>query len=214
MQNFNVNDYIMGLDLGQVNDYSALAILQRVFPHTCETPVFPDEARRGQSYYQLRYLQRYPLRTSYPDIVNDVINKQIELKKAWIVIDFTGVGRPVLDMFQKRDTLAHGISITGGDRAHRVPGGFAVPKRDLVACLVGLLQQQRLKIPGSLNIKHVLIKELQNFKIKVSSTGHDSYEAWRESDHDDLVLAVAMAAFFGDKVLRQKETTRSIMGNV
>ena len=27
-------------------------------------------------------------------------------------------------------------------------------------------------------------------------TAHDSYEHWREGDHDDLVLAVSMAAWF------------------
>jgi hypothetical protein len=26
-----------------------------------------------------------------------------------------------------------------------------------------------------------------------SATGHDSYEAWRERDHDDLALAVALS---------------------
>jgi hypothetical protein len=27
------------------------------------------------------------------------------------------------------------------------------------------------------------------------STAHDSYEAWREGDHDDLVLATALACW-------------------
>jgi hypothetical protein len=30
------------------------------------------------------------------------------------------------------------------------------------------------------------------------STGHDSYEAWRESIHDDLVLAVSLACWYGE----------------
>ncbi len=46
-----------------------------------------------------------------------------------------------------------------------------------------------------------MIKELQNFKIKFTRAGNDTYEAWRESDHDDLVLAAAMAAWFGEKKL-------------
>lgn len=28
-----------------------------------------------------------------------------------------------------------------------------------------------------------------------TKTAHDSYEAWREGDHDDLVIAVAMACW-------------------
>lgn len=35
-------------------------------------------------------------------------------------------------------------------------------------------------------------------KVNVS-TGHDSYEAWREGDHDDLVLAAALAAWKAHK---------------
>jgi hypothetical protein len=42
-----------------------------------------------------------------------------------------------------------------------------------------------------------LRKELQNFRVKIDPrTAHDSYEHWREGDHDDLVLATAMACWF------------------
>jgi hypothetical protein len=34
---------------------------------------------------------------------------------------------------------------------------------------------------------------------------HDSYEHWRESDHDDLVLAVACAAWFREYTNREIE---------
>ena len=44
------------------------------------------------------------------------------------------------------------------------------------------------------------MRELAQFKVKINiSTGHDSYEAWREGDHDDLVLAVALACWYGVK---------------
>ncbi len=39
-------------------------------------------------------------------------------------------------------------------------------------------------------------------KIHVA-TAHDSYEAWREGDHDDLVLSVAMACWAGERFLRK-----------
>ena len=35
-------------------------------------------------------------------------------------------------------------------------------------------------------------------KINVA-TGHDSYEAWREGDHDDLVLSLALAVWYGQR---------------
>ncbi len=47
----------------------------------------------------------------------------------------------------------------------------------------------------------MLVEELQNFKLKITTAGNDTYEAWRESDHDDLVLAAAMAAWLCEKRL-------------
>ena len=38
-------------------------------------------------------------------------------------------------------------------------------------------------------------RELMNMRIKVSVAGHDSYAAARASNHDDLVLAVALACW-------------------
>jgi hypothetical protein len=45
-----------------------------------------------------------------------------------------------------------------------------------------------------------LVRELENFKVKVNiHTAHDSYETWRESDHDDLVLALALAFWWAEQ---------------
>ncbi|MDD1753960.1 MAG: hypothetical protein LUQ38_12840 [Methanotrichaceae archaeon] len=41
--------------------------------------------------------------------------------------------------------------------------------------------------------------ELLNFKVKIDpQTAHDSYSAWRESEHDDLVLSVALACWYAE----------------
>jgi hypothetical protein len=42
-----------------------------------------------------------------------------------------------------------------------------------------------------------LRRELQSFRVKIDpKTAHDSYSHWREKEHDDLVLATALAAWF------------------
>ncbi len=76
-----------------------------------------------------------------------------------------------------------------------------MPKRELVSNLAVIFQSDRLKIARALPEAPVLIEELQNFKLKITTAGNDTYEAWRESDHDDLVLAAAMAAWLGEKRL-------------
>ena len=35
------------------------------------------------------------------------------------------------------------------------------------------------------------------------ATGHDAYEAWREKDHDDEVLAVALGCWVGEQLQRE-----------
>ena len=89
------------------------------------------------------------------------------------------------------------ISIHGGDAAIRDGGGWQVPKRDLVGVTQLLLQQQWLRIAPALPESATLTKEFQDYRVKISATGHDSYDA-REGAHDDLVLAVALACWVSE----------------
>ena len=95
-----------------------------------------------------------------------------------------------------------------------LPGRSLLPKRDLASAPLVLMQNKQLKIAEGLQLADTLKRELLNFKVKINiSTAHDSYEAWREGDHDDLVLAVAMACWCGERYLR-KETSRPRPGIV
>jgi hypothetical protein len=94
------------------------------------------------------------------------------------------------------------VVIHGGDAVSRDQhsGAYRVPKRELVGCVAVLLQTDpsRLLVEDVLQNAKTLQAELLTFKAKISSTGHDSYEAWRERDHDDLVLATALGCWYGD----------------
>ena len=75
--------------------------------------------------------------------------------------------------------------------------GYRVPKKDLVGAVQVLMQNARLRVAASLAEAATLRAELQNFRMKQNAaTAHESYEHWRDGDHDDLVLAVAVAAWF------------------
>ncbi len=180
-----MNNFFLGLDLGQVSDYTALAIVEK----------------RTDGMYHLRRLERLPLGTSYPDVarhVKDLLQTAELNGKTECVVDATGVGRPVVDMLREADVWPLvAVTITGGDTVTQDGSDYRVPKHDLVSTLQVLLQNGGLKIAEGLPLAEVLKREMQNFRVKISlSTGHDSYEAWREGDHDDLVLAVAMACWY------------------
>jgi hypothetical protein len=115
------------------------------------------------------------------------------------VVDQTGVGVPVVDLFKQARLNPVAVLIHGGDSETGGGNSWRVPKRHLVGTMQVLFQSERLKISKKLPLASVLQSELLNFKVKIDPrTAHDSYSAWREQDHDDLVLSVALAAWFAE----------------
>jgi len=195
-------DFIIGVDLGQARDYTAICILERFEELT-------GEAEKGRWISRVRYemphLERLPLGTSYPEIVERLKGLLARLpphERVKVLVDRTGCGRPVVDLLrsEKLKIIPVTIIFSGAVTGARY-FGYNVAKRELISNLAILLQSDRLKIARSLPEAAAMIEELQNFKIKFTKAGNDTYEAWRESDHDDLVLAAAMAAWFGEKKL-------------
>lgn len=181
----------IGVDLGQSRDYTALSVLETVPP--VETTA---------KHYALRYLERVPLGTPYPAVVEQVARMRRHLGRGTqVVVDATGVGRPVVDLFRIARLSPIAITITGGDTVGQRSGsGYTVPKRDLVFTLLALLQTERLKIAEGVPFADTLTSELANFKVKLNAeTGHDQYLAWREGVHDDLVLSVALASWYAER---------------
>ncbi len=190
------NRFYLGLDLGQSADFSALAIIERQ----------KRESMSFEPVYHCRHLHRWPLRTSYPTIVADTVRMlgSGHVQKGMeptLAVDSTGVGAPVVDLFKREHMRADlvPIQITGGDSVTREHGMTRVPKRDLVSTAQVYLQSGRLKIAPELPDAPTLVRELENFQVKISlDTAHDSYGAWREGSHDDLVLAVCLALWVAE----------------
>ena len=173
---------IISVDLGQATDFTAISVIKR----------------EGEEL-QVIHLERFPLGMAYPEQVKRITDLYKKLKEIYkevptLVLDRTGVGRGIVDLLQ--DVRLISITITGGNVVTKDGRNWNVPKRDLIHGLVVQFQTGKIKIVRSLPDAEILIKELLNFKMKVNiTTGHDSYEAWREGIHDDLVLSVAMGAY-------------------
>lgn len=198
-------EYLLGLDLGQANDYTSLIALR------------PEGA--NDPHYRAGHIERIPLGTRYPAIVthtNQIVNalrRPIVLiagtvpvvPDVTVIADYTGVGRPVADMIEDADldcdlrlvTITSGAEVTRGDR-----GEYRVPKRDLASVVQRVLQESRLSIPANHPMAETITRELTGFRVKINLRGHDSYgagEDWRSAPHDDLVLALALACWEGDR---------------
>ena len=198
--------FYVGLDLGQAADYTALAVVQGGVEESPETGEM-------EKYLRLRHLERYELRTPYPEIADKVATlmrdpllspneydpsrRRIFRSEPRLIVDNTGVGVAVSDLLKARGLKFEAVTITGGDRTHKASGSWRVPKRDLVGALEVPFHTGELKIAKDLKLALTLKKELLNFRRKIDlRTAHDSYEHWREGDHDDLVLAAALACWW------------------
>lgn len=215
--------YLLGLDLGQAGDFTALSVL--------DVAVEPSGPR-----YDLRAIARYPLETRYPAIVDNISTIVAKLAEPIpevatpyavsgagivyekrppkrpeivLVVDYTGVGRPVLDMLwdaQADGKLDHcvivAITITGAEHMNRTDYGMTVPKRELASATQRVLHEERLRIAESLQYAPMLVEELKNFRASINLKGNVTYAAgadWRDgSKHDDLVLAVSLPLWYGE----------------
>ena len=182
--------YLIGLDLGQSQDYTALVVAEQ-------------HGTPPQASYDIRHLERFALGTPYPAIVAHVqtlMQTPALHRQSTLVVDATGVGKAVLDMLVQARLEPIAVTIHGGEKVQHEGRHWRVPKRDLVGVLQVLLQTQRLKVAEALPLAQVLVQELLNFKVTIDPrTAHDSYAAWREGMHDDLVLATALAVWWGER---------------
>jgi hypothetical protein len=198
--------FAVGIDVGQINDPTAVVVLQ--FEHGPE-PV-----------YHLGHAQRFPLGTDYLEIAERIaapLSTQPLRGRALVAIDATGVGKPIVDLIRPklpRGTRVYPIWITGGISVGSDVGKLTVPKRDLITTTQLLLQNGRLRIASGILDATALVEELLSYRVTISDAGHDSYGPWREQAHDDLVLALAVAAWTAENKRSRGATTHVPRGRI
>lgn len=191
--------FAVGVDVGQAHDPTAICIVSRVESRTLN-PMLAQLNPYKAPRYEVQHLERLPLGKAYPQQVDRV--EQLMLRPplvqptAALLIDYTGVGRPVFDMFAQSRALRYvqGVVITSGRDTTHTHAGWAVPKGELVSRLQALLHAGRLRIAARLPDAAVLARELQDFRVRFTEAGNATFNA-REGAHDDLVLALALAVF-------------------
>lgn len=213
--------YLMGVDLGQANDYTAVAVIQRretlsltnrydeqisaeqILAGSRSPLIKPGTIKGRSSSYDVVHLDRLPLGTPYPLIVEEIRRLLAHPNLAFgtrLVVDATGVGRPVVDAMRASGLKPVPITITAGSAVTAGPAGYKrVPKADIVGTIAVLLQSSRLRIAEELHHAHTLVDELAAFQVRATAAGNDSYGSWRESVHDDLVLALGIALWQAER---------------
>lgn len=193
------DEWIVSMDVGQSIDPSAICALQHIVRGTGE--MISNEktrtVRQGRKeHFHVRHLERLPLGMAYPSQIEHVANLlgREPLVGAKFAVDYTGVGRPVLDMFERAGLKPHGVLITAGNQTTHASTIHHVPKQTLISQLEARLHSGELKIASDIADAGALAEELKDFARKVSESGRVTFNA-RSGAHDDLVLSVAIALF-------------------
>src|SRR5262249_1966709 len=102
--NFDAPANVIGLDLGQQSDYSALALVRYGWTQPSpKGPQFVGWLPPSKRQYEIPTLKRWPLGTPYVQIVKSLIDfaKQPVFNGSppLVVVDATGVGHAVYEMF-------------------------------------------------------------------------------------------------------------------
>jgi hypothetical protein len=187
------NLVFIGLDLGQKRDHSAIAVVEREEKRLAWMPSVPECMR-------IRYLQRIPLGTPYMKVVeqvSEIVRHPMLDGRSRLVADATGVGAPVVDLLKAAHLPCSltPVTITSGDRAHSQGDHWHVPKRDLLTNLLVLLEAGQLRIPRKLGEAGALVRELSAVKMRHRPGGVMRMGADGSGEHDDLVMAVALACW-------------------
>ena len=202
--------FVLGLDLGKSQDFTALAVDELVecervtLERTAFALMMSEASSKRMIRHRIRNLHRYARGTPYPEIgrnVASVMRQLPAMKRApELVVDRTGVGAPVVDGLREMDLKPIAIGITGGTQVTGSGNDLNVPKLLLASTVDACLSEDRLAITDQAEASDALKAELAGFHAKVRPTGTVALEAWREGVHDDLVLATALAVWRGENL--------------
>ena len=181
--------YYIGQDLGQSRDPTATCCIRK---HG-----YGDKAR-----YEVCRLNRHPLNTSYVDIVANTVaflgSEEIQAHFGEFAVDFTGVGRPTADIYQRFGVHPTLIAFTAGNQITRDPDNFrvfGVPKLELISALQSIMHTKQLVLDKTLGETERLLFEMQNFEAHITAAGRYTFGNNRVGQHDDLIMSLAIAAF-------------------
>ena len=194
MPKYSPRRYSVGVDLGQANDPSAIAVLERVVvpPQTALfSPVGEHPGNRlveGDVVFDLVYLKRPRLGTAYDVIARRVADLICELEpqgafgelgQVTLSVDGTGVGRAVVDLldseFKRRGATSKAVpkvdfrrvSVTGSQGTLKRPtrtDGYWSVPKKDLVFPAVAAFQQGKIRIGKVKDRDALVNELKNYK--------------------------------------------------
>ncbi len=185
----------LGVDIGQRVDPTAICVAE------CQSRT---DSRGTVSYHHvIRYLDRLPLGTPYPEVAKRVSSiaravEQRTTRRPDVFLDVTGVGAGVCDIMRSDGMSVNviGCYFTHGDRRTVSKIGYCqevhIGKGWLVGRLQVLLQDVRVHLPRTREAA-ALKDELLDYEIRINENANLQAGAFKVGKHDDMVTALGLA---------------------
>lgn len=208
---------ILGLDLGQASDRSAATIFNRK-----PKPTDPIAERYGKEHYgpfderwRCISIRRWPKDTDYTKVVDDVLRAPEDAGVGVIVVEYNGVGRPIVDHMCKEATRRNVgqlkiVPVLTSPSSNRPqvnddPSGrfkvHSVPKIDLVSAADLLQQRGLLVFSGQIPELQLLFQEMGLFRMKYSKAANMQFgNEPGAGNHDDMVVSFCLCCWWANRL--------------
>ena len=152
-----------------------------------------------------------------PYYTKEMITSADMFGRCIFIIDGTGVGQAVFDLYNAAGLDPFYISITGGSSTSAVKGrsknGFSssqfgdlcganVPKQDLYASLRSHLERG-LILNGTSRYADISKKQFEHFQVEIKKNKSVTYENDKPSTHDDFVTTAMLACWAHDNTWKR-----------
>jgi len=209
---------ILGLDLGQRRDPTALAVVESVPEQTGRTVHIDHEPPWGEckscypameDAFYCRDVARLPLNMRYREQAEHVAEVVGGLNergvKPYLLVDATGGGIPAAEEIEAAladvDCYLSNVTFTSGEGKPRGALGSAsvsMPKTYLAQRVQSLLQSGRLRLPDT-ERHRALAEELRTYEVRVTESNRRVglvAGAFKMGTHDDMATALGLACLF------------------
>jgi hypothetical protein len=178
--------YLVSADLGQVVDFSTIAVT--------------EDQETDQPRYIVRHLERFPIRTEYPVIARSIVElvRTPPLDPSVpVIIDAGGPGRPVIDLLREAGLSPVVVTTTNGTSVTRdSAGAYRVPHVLLGGIVKVAFEGRHVQIAAELPDAHDLEMELRAFTVRQTAQGRLRFGARDAHVHDDRVASLALALWY------------------
>jgi hypothetical protein len=197
-------DFLVGLSVGQGAQPSGVAVVERL-PLVC-----PGQSRS----YACRYLRRWlPPDTAYPNMVSNLFEMFSDplLNRNDLVVE-AGPGIKAVVAFLRKNRLPawiRPVEIRASAEDTHVEGIWRIAKASVIETTRQILQEDRLafddqmppEVLKSTPSTQTIYQALLTYPYNKTPAANDAF-ASREGADDDLILAVALACWFGERCRR------------